>query len=194
MDNVVNKMARLAAAEYIERYRDADRFIGFCEQCGNYGTMWVCPPYGFDTLARIKEYRNVYIIGTKVPIDESTRHAPADRDELENISHRIMKDAREIMDALLLRLEERHKGSLAFFAGSCYLCPEGGCTRKNGDACLHPAKARSSLEAYGFDISKTASELLCIELKWSDGLLLPEYFTLVSALFTDHEIEGIYLR
>ena len=43
-----------------------------------------------------------------------------------------------------------------------------------------------SLESLGFDIGKTASELLGIELKWSEpgSSGLPEYFTLVSGFFS----------
>ena len=41
-------------------------------------------------------------------------------------------------------------------------------------------------ESLGFDIGKTASELLGIELKWSEpgSSGLPEYFTLVSGFFS----------
>ena len=89
----------------------------------------------------------------------------------------------------MLELETQYQGSLAFFAGSCFLCRKEDCTRRSGKECIYPDKARSSLEAYGFDIAKTSSELLGIELVWSKGLVLPEYFTLVSGLFTDHEID-----
>ena len=42
---------------------------------------------------------------------------------------------------------------------------------------------RPSLEACGFDIGKTVSELLHIELKWSDNGKMPEYLTLVGGVF-----------
>lgn len=182
---------RLSASDYIRDYRNADRFIEYCKVCGNYGTAWVCPPYSFDSVSRIKDYKYVHIIGTKVFVDDATRRLPTNAGGQKDISYRIMEDARKSLDPRLLELERRYPGSLSFFAGSCFLCPKENCTRRTGKACLYPEKARSSLEAYGFDISRTASELLGIELKWSENLVLPQYFTLVSGLFTDHDIDRL---
>lgn len=66
------------------------------------------------------------------------------------------------------------------------------CARKGhapgseGRPCRYPDRIRPSLESLGFDIGKTASELLGIELKWSEpgSSGLPEYFTLVSGFFS----------
>ncbi len=44
-------------------------------------------------------------------------------------------------------------------------------------------RVRPSLEAFGFDISKTAKELLGLEIKWSSGDFIPEYLTLVGGIF-----------
>lgn len=181
----------VSAAEYIARYRDAERFLGYCRECDNYGRLWMCPPYGFDALGRIAGYGRVHIFGVKVVVDEAVRRLPADAAQLRDISYSIIKEVREPFDGWLLELERRYHGSLAFFAGSCLLCGDEGCARATGGGCLYPDRARSSLEAYGFDISRTGSELLGIELKWSEGLALPEYFTLVSGLFTDYEIDDL---
>ena len=40
-----------------------------------------------------------------------------------------------------------------------------------------------SLEAFGFDMSKTAKDVLGLEIKWSQGELIPEYLTLVCGIF-----------
>lgn len=184
-----NKIIRLEAAGYIRNYRDADRFIEYCKACGNYGAIWVCPPYTSDPAGKIGHYKYVHIIGTQLWIDEATRHTPSDPGEQKDISYRIMEEGRKGLDERLLAIEKQYPGSRAFFAGSCFLCRKEDCTRPAGEPCLHPDKARSSLEAYGFDISRTAAELLGIELKWSENLVLPAYFTLVSGLFTNHEIE-----
>lgn len=48
---------------------------------------------------------------------------------------------------------------------------------------------RYSLEAFGFDISKTLIDLFGIELKWGSTDSLPEYYTYVSALFSNQVIE-----
>ena len=46
-----------------------------------------------------------------------------------------------------------------------------------------------SLEACGFDIARTTSELFGIELKWGTDGSLPEYLTLVCGFF--HNAENI---
>ena len=94
----------------------------------------------------------------------------------------MMETERKRTDELLLEMEKTYKGR-AFFPGSCLLCPT--CTRTEGKPCLYPERVRPSLEACGFDIGKTASELLHIELKWGDKNRMPEYLLLVSGIFGD---------
>ena len=94
----------------------------------------------------------------------------------------MMETERKRTDELLLEMEKTYKGR-AFFPGSCLLCPT--CTRTEGKPCLYPERVRPSLEACGFDIGKTASELLHIELKWGDKDRMPEYLLLVSGIFGD---------
>ena len=73
------------------------------------------------------------------------------------------------------------------YVGTCIHCPEGSCTRPEGRPCRHPELVRPSLEACGFDVARTASELFGIELKWSSGGRMPEYLTLVCGFFHDAE-------
>lgn len=74
-----------------------------------------------------------------------------------------------------------------FHGGTCIHCPEGSCTRPEGRPCRHPELVRPSLEACGFDVARTASELFGIELKWGSGGRMPEYLTLVCGFFHDAE-------
>lgn len=90
-----------------------------------------------------------------------------------------------------LPMEEAWPDSRAFFAGTCFDCPEGTCTRPSDLPCVRPGKIRPSLEALGFDLGRTASELLGIELRWSVDGRLPEYFTLISGFFTNHSIDSL---
>ncbi len=62
-------------------------------------------------------------------------------------------------------------------------CSDNECTRNCGTPCRHPEKVRPSLEAFGFDIAKTLSELFNIELLWGKDGKLPEYLVLVSGFF-----------
>ena len=61
------------------------------------------------------------------------------------------------------------------------------CTRRSGKACRYPLRIRRSLEACGFDLGRTTSELFGIEMKWSENRNLPEYLLLVSGFLYDWE-------
>ena len=61
--------------------------------------------------------------------------------------------------------------------------------RLEAKPCRHPELVRPSLEACGFDIARTTSELFGIELKWGTDGSLPEYLTLVCGFF--HNAENI---
>ena len=56
------------------------------------------------------------------------------------------------------------------------------CTRREGLPCRHPESIRPSLEALGFDIARTASELFGIPLQWGSPGTFPAYLTLISAI------------
>jgi predicted metal-binding protein len=122
-------------------------------------------------------------------LDAKERHRPADVSEAAAAAYAIVEDARRPMDARLLEAEKRHHGSRALFAGSCLLCGRGGCLRTEGKPCRYPDRARTSLEACGFDVARTAKELLGLPLRWSEGPVLPPYFTLVGGLFTKEKTE-----
>lgn len=184
IQDIAHTFASLEAEAYIARYRDADRIGGYCRACDRCGKVWSCPPFEVDPAEKLARYRGVRLVGTTVRLTEAVRHAPTSPDEQFDISYRIMREVRRTLDARLLEAERRRAGSLAFFAGSCQLCHPAPCARTEGRPCLLPDRARSSLEAWGFDVVRTASELLGLEMRWSQDLVLPEYFTYVSALFT----------
>ena len=147
----------VSVADYIARFRDAERFEGCCRACPNYGCSWGCPPFDFD----VEEYLNRY-----------SAHA-----------------GRERLERRLLEMERRYGGRSFAYVGSCLYCPEGTCTRPEGNPCRHPELVRPSLEACGFDIGRTTSELFGIELKWGADGKMPEYLTLVCGFF--HDGDGV---
>lgn len=165
----------IPVAEYMEHYRDAEKFIGFCKQCTRYNTYWACPPFSFNVDEYLSQYTTAFLIGTKL----TPLHPEKITDDI-SFGKEMMETERIRTDALLLDMEKSHKGR-AFFPGSCLLCLS--CTRAKGKPCVHPERVRPSLEACGFDIGKTASELLHIELKWGEHGKMPEYLLLVSGLF-----------
>ena len=180
----------LSTTDYIAQYRNAEHFIAFCRACNRYNHCWSCPPFTFDPEEYLSGYRSVLIVGTKITPDDSSRSCQ-DSERCRQMGREMLARERTRLDAHLLELEQRYPNSRAFYAGTCVLCPEETCTRRTGLPCRHPDRIRPSLEALGFDIGRTASELLHIELKWSDKGLLPEYFTLVSGLFSNQNTNEI---
>ena len=165
---------------------NAEKFIVFCQACSRYGACWACPPHGFDADEYLSGYRTALIIGTRIIPEPSARAECATPEQGRQAGQRMIVEVRRTLDARLLELERKYPGSRAFYAGTCHLCPEGTCARSEGRPCRYPDRIRPSLESLGFDIGKTASELLGIELKWSEpgSSGLPEYFTLVSGFFS----------
>lgn len=183
-----NIIAQISKEDYIANFQDVDKFIGFCKQCRKYNTSWACPPYSFNLSSYMSAYNTVYIIGTKIVPDNEIRLQCIDEEMSKKAGFKIIVETRSLLDKHLLALESKYPGSKAFYAGFCTLCTQE-CTRIFGEPCRYPTKIRHSLESFGFDIGKTASQLLHIDLKWSNDGRLPEYFTLVSGFFTNYTIE-----
>lgn len=182
-----NIIAQISKEDYIANFQNVDKFIGFCKQCRQYNTSWACPPYDFSLFSYMSAYDTVYIIGTKIIPDKGIRQECINEKRSKETGFKIIVEARSHLDKQLLALESKYPDSKAFFAGFCTLCTQE-CTRIIGEPCCYPTKIRHSLESFGFDIGKTASQLLHIDLKWSNDGRLPEYFTLVSGFFTCHTL------
>lgn len=166
--------------EYISRFRDADRFIGYCRACSNYNRSWACPPFSHDLEKELHGYRNLLLIATKITPDKS--------DLPFTESRRVIYPERKRLEHRLLEMERIYGGRAFAYVGLCLYCPEGACTRPLGLPCRHPELVRPSLEAYGFDISRTTSELFGIELLWGKDGMLPKYLTLVCGFFHNSDV------
>lgn len=175
--------------EYFRRFRDPERFAGFCRECGRYAKCWSCPPFEYDTQVCPDGYRQVWIVGTRIAPHRDLRARTRSREDVVRAERELLRQVRARVDGALLAMEARHPGSRAFFAGTCMWCPEGACTRGEGRACRFPEKMRPSLEAFGWDMVRTSAELLGVEMKWSRDGEWPEYFTLVSGFFTGSQID-----
>jgi predicted metal-binding protein len=187
MYQVYNTTVETNAKDYIRNYRDVDKFMTYCKQCDRYDACWSCPPFDFDIEEYLSKFDKAILFGTKIVLDETLRETCRGAQQCKDTTYRIIADVRRDLDIRLLRMEQEYIGSRAFSAGTCFRCPLGQCTRMAGKPCLFPGEIRYPLESFGFDIGKTASELLHIELQWSKNGVLPEYFTLVSCLFTPIE-------
>lgn len=171
----------LPADDYIARFRDAERIGGYCRSCPGYGRSWGCPPFGFDMKTYLGGYATALLIATKI--------IPAMPGAPLSAAKRLIRPERQRLEQRLLGLEKQYCGRAFAYVGECLHCPEGSCTRAEGKPCRHPERVRPSLEACGFDLARTASELFGIELKWSTDNRMPEYLTLVCGFF--HNTPGI---
>ena len=167
--------AALPVADYIARFRDAKRFLECCRACRNYGRSWGCPPFGYDVGAYLSQYTSALIIATKI--------TPAEQYVPMSEAGRLIRPERQRLERRLLEMEHRYSGRSFAYVGTCLHCPEGSCTRPDGNPCRHPDRVRPSLEACGFDVGRTARELFGIELKWGVEGRMPEYLTLVCGFF-----------
>ena len=167
------------AEYYINNFRDREKFLESCRECGNYGRSWGCPPFDFDTDALLAQYSKVLLVATKI--------YPQQHDLPIGASQQLIRPERIRLERRLLELEQ-HSGGRAFaYIGTCLHCQSDSCTRISELPCRHPDLVRPSLEAFGFDISRTVSELFGIQLLWESDGLIPEYLTLVCGLFHDGE-------
>lgn len=167
--------AEVEAKAYIDGSCNAEYFLTLCRQCRNYGRRYGCPPFDEDPLLAISIYNKVRVIGVKItPKDKALPLEAADD---------LMKPVITELNKELLEAEKSLNGMSFGFAGCCPYCNGDKCARIDGSPCRHPDKVRPSLEAIGFDISKTAKDLLGIDIKWSQNGMIPEYLTLVCGIF-----------
>ena len=160
---------------YVSEFRDVATFEACCQQCPNYGNRWGCPPFDHDTLQDLMHYEKVMIMGVKL--------TPHDTKMPMEQVYDLMRPELERLNRRLLELEREKNGFALGFVGKCERCGNVPCARKQGQPCRHPDVVRPSLEAYGFNVSETASKLLGIDMVWSKGTSVPRYLTLVCGLF-----------
>lgn len=169
----------ISAEEYIRRFNNSERFIKYCQECRNYGKVWACPPFSHDTIAQLRQYANLFLVATKI--------IPDGKDIPLTEVNRFLRPERLRIENQLRDMEATYGGRAFAYAGSCLYCPEGTCSRLDNQPCRHPDLVRPSLESYGFDLAKTATELFGFPLLWSNGGCLPHYLTLICGLFHNDE-------
>ncbi len=173
--NVEIKTAEIPVNEYMSAFRDVSTFSECCRRCGNYGNLWSCPPFGFDSEACLSRWTTAFVVAARSEVPSGLLH--------KEMMDMFLRPLRKKLEKRMLELESRY-GGLAFgFSGECRLCSD--CARHIGEPCRHPDLVRPALEAFGFDIGKTVRELFGYELQWDNGGDSPWRLTLVGALFHD---------
>ncbi|GHV54511.1 hypothetical protein FACS1894216_14680 [Synergistales bacterium] len=178
-------------AELVSRFHFPDRVWGYCVPCPNHGGKWSCPPFGFDVPELLGRYKHAYLFGVKMTYDDETRARADTKEKVLDTAVQLMRKANKDLQELLRGIEADCPGSLAAAGGTCGICDT--CARPDGKPCRFPDKMRPSVESLGFDVSMITEELLGMKLLWFDKEL-PEYQTLVNALFTSERRDGIMDR
>lgn len=178
---------KITVEEYLRDYVKVEVFLECCKACPNYEQKWSCPSYDFDVEEYWKQYKYLYIMGTKIEFTEDEIKRIYTKEELEDIMNTILGKEKDVLSEQMKKMEEQYPGSISLSAGSCSICEK--CSRLLGKPCISPERMRYSIESLGGDVGKTAKELMGIELKWMSGDHLPEYFTLVNGLLTNEEVK-----
>lgn len=174
MDYTIERLeGEINLHEYLQRFRDEKTFMECCKVCDSFMKRWHCPPLGPDFEIDFSKYSRVRVVGCKI----IPRHPGQPGDP-----HAILKAHAAAMNKELRNLEKTLNGRAMGLAqiDGCFCA--GQCTRPLGEPCRHPDLVRPALEAYGFDVCKTAKEILGLELLWSRDGILPAYLSLVGAV------------
>lgn len=166
--------ADIDAPTYMERYRDAERFMRMCRACPAFGTSWVCPPLGPGCEELLQGRERVLVRAVKI--------TPARKGLPQSLGPRLMAAERPGLERTLLELERSTGGRALIGIGPCTLCA-GGCARPLGQPCRRPDRVRPSLEAMGFDVGRTLADLAATPLLWGRDGLLPDYLVIAGAVF-----------
>ncbi len=190
MDTYNNLIKRcfttISVEEYVREYNNAELFLSLCEQCLQFGKRWCCPPFSFNPLNKISDFKYAHIFGAQIFFHPDAIEQSRIERNGEIISRKAVEDFCAAEHSKLLEMREKHAPAIAFGVG-CSLCSQP-CAREIGKACRHSSEMLHSLESFGFDISATASKLLGIELLWAADGILPKYSTVVTALFSNDKI------
>jgi predicted metal-binding protein len=178
-------------AELVSRFHFPDRVWGYCVPCPNHGKKWSCPPFGFDVPELLGRYKYAYLFGVKMIYDDETRALAGTKEKALDTAVGLMRKVNTDLQELLRGIEADYPGSLAASGGTCRICDT--CARPEDKPCRFPDKMRPSVESLGFDVTMITEELLGIKLVWFDEGL-PEYQTLVNALFTSERRDEILDR
>lgn len=178
---------KLPVQQLISDFQDRERFMQFCKECVNYETRWSCPSLHFDANEYLLNFQNAHLITTKIVFRKEIIDSVRTREEVDRVTNDTIQEVRKGLSDRLLSLEAMYPSSVSVVSGGCNICKI--CARVHGKPCIYPEKMRYSLNTFGFDISKILKDLFNIELIWSNGRL-PEYYTLVSAFFTNLDLSG----
>lgn len=180
------RRARIATADYVERYVDVPRILGYCEQCPIFGRAWSCPPFDFDPLAVWASFDWFEVDAVQIEFSAEEKAIERSSTEMQAVVRGAIDREKRLAARRHRQESKRHPGSLAVSAGACELCEP--CTRVHGEPCKHPDLMQHSIEALGGDVVATAQELCGFEITWSDGARMPASVLVVTGLLGRDEL------
>ena len=131
-------------------------------KCRRYGTNANCPPYAMELdLVRktVNGFRHAIFFKIQVPSDEVA--GPEARDK-QLYGHSTIKNHEIVSKIEAEAFFDGHHLALGFAGGSCksVFCPDSECSALvPGQACRHPLRARSSMEAVGMNALTMATKV-----------------------------------
>lgn len=171
----------IAVSEFLERFVDVEKFLGYCKECKNYDVHCACPPYDFDPVELWKKYTELKVVGLKITFDADFAGTELDHDAWTALYKEIIRKESFGLYKRLLAEEEAGEGLFLLNPGSCSVCGDDHCDRRKAP-CAHPEKRRYSIESLGGDVPAVSKEVLGLELKWIEAGLVPEYLVLVGGM------------
>jgi len=169
--------AEIPVSEFVEKYVDIPKFMGYCKSCPNYGKKWSCPPYEFNVPMFWTRYEHLSLMAMQVTPMTAEEKALAAKD-----GTAFLVPYRASLENALAMKEKAQKHSYRLNPGQCVGC--GVCARIDGKPCRREEMCRYSLESLGTDVGKVSEELLGVPVVWGLPGEAPEYFLLVGGILT----------
>ena len=166
-------------SDFIRKYQDRERFIGYCRACPNYETVWSCPPLSFSPEQYFQGYERIAVFCAYITLPAAVREAANTPELVRKTGYDIVIRVKKKMEDRLRDMEAQIPHSISLSSGGCNRCCR--CARRKGEPCRKLDIMRYSLDAFGFDLTAIAKDLFSIELEWCKDRL-PSHFTLIHAL------------
>lgn len=173
--------ASLPVADFLDRFVDVEKFLGYCRECHNYNVHWSCPPYDFDPLELWRKYRELKVVGLQILFEEDFVGTELDSEQWTALYREVLHKESRSFYQMLRKEEEEADGRFLLNPGSCSLCGDSGCDRRKAP-CNHPEKRRYSIEALGGNVSAVSEELLGVKMQWIEGGKVPTFLHLVGGI------------
>lgn len=175
------KEASLSVNDFLERFVDVEKFLGYCKECQNYNVHCSCPPFDFDPMELWKQYRELKAVGLKIVFDADFAGTELGHDQWMALYEETIRKESFGLYKKLRKEEEAGEGRFLLNPGSCAVCGEKGCDRRKAP-CAHPEKRRYSIEALGGNVPAVSKEILGVELQWIEDGKVPPYLHLVGGM------------